>query len=110
VLHWPPAVTWHYHRRSDEALEKQFFGYSAGLTAFYMSTLHASPRSVWPILGIVPSGMRRMLVNRKTGGQGGPPAGFPDHLLRAGRRGLLEGAWLYVREARKQRAARNAPE
>jgi hypothetical protein len=51
-----------------------------------------------------------MLANRKTGGQGGPPAGFPDHLLRAGRRGLLEGAWLYVREARKQRAARNAPE
>lgn len=110
VLHWPPAVTWHYHRRTDEALEKQFFGYSAGLTAFYMSTLHASPRSIFRILGIVPSGMRRMLANRTTGVQGGPPAGFPDHLLRAGRRGLLEGAWLYVREARIQRAARNACE
>lgn len=106
VLHWPPAVTWHYHRRTDEALEKQFFGYSAGLTAFYASVLHASPRSIWRILGIVPSGLRRMLANRKTGGQDGPPVGFPDHLLRAGRRGLLQGAWLYVREARKQRAAR----
>ena len=30
ILHWPPAITWHYHRRTDEALEKQFFGYSAG--------------------------------------------------------------------------------
>lgn len=107
VLHWPPAVTWHYHRRTDEALEKQFFGYSAGLTAFYMSMLASSPMYAWRILRFIPPGVRRLLANSGSGGPGGPPAGFPDRLLRAGRRGLVQGAWLYLSEARRQR--RSAP-
>jgi glycosyltransferase involved in cell wall biosynthesis len=103
VLHWPPAVTWHYHRRSDEALEKQFFGYSAGLTAFYMSMLVSSPTYVWRILRFVPPGVRRLLANGGSSKGDGPPSDFPDNLLRAGRRGLLRGAWLYVTESRRQR-------
>ncbi|MBS1691331.1 MAG: glycosyltransferase family 2 protein [Actinobacteria bacterium] len=105
VLHWPPAVTWHYHRRSDEALEKQFFGYSAGLTAFYMSMLMSSPAYAWRIVRFIPPGVRRVLANRGSGAPDGPPPGFPDHLLQAGRRGLLRGAWLYVGEVRRQRRA-----
>ena len=31
VLHWPAAITWHTHRREMAALQKQFYGYSAGL-------------------------------------------------------------------------------
>jgi hypothetical protein len=103
VQHWPPAVTWHYHRRTDEALEKQFFGYSAGLTAFYASMLTSSPAYVWRILGFIPSGVRRILANSGSGKPGGPPPDFPADLLRAGRRGLLKGPWLYLSEVRRQR-------
>ena len=103
VQHWPPAVTWHYHRRTDEALEKQFFGYSAGLTAFYASMLTSSPAYVWRILGFIPSGVRRILANSGSGKPGGPPPDFPVDLLRAGRRGLLKGPWLYLSEVRRQR-------
>ena len=90
---------------TDEALERQFFGYSAGLTAFYMSILMSSPAYVWRILRFIPPGLRRVLANSGSGGQNGPPPAFPGHLLRAGRRGLLRGAWLYLTEVRRQRHA-----
>jgi glycosyltransferase involved in cell wall biosynthesis len=105
ILYWPLAVTWHYHRRTDEALEKQFFGYSAGLTAFYMSMILISPKYVWRILRFVPRGVKRMLANRGSGQSAAPTGGVPENLLRAGRRGLLQGAWLYLREVRRQRRA-----
>ncbi len=103
ILYWPPAITWHYHRRTDEALEKQFFGYSAGLTAFYMSLILTSPKYVWRILRFVPRGVKRMLANRGSGQSDLPTGGVPENLLRAGRKGLLQGAWLYLREVRRQR-------
>lgn len=105
ILHWPPAITWHYHRQTDEALEKQFFGYSAGLTAFYMSMILTSPKYLWRILRFVPRGVKRVLANRGSGPQDSPTGGVPDHLLRASRKGLLQGAWLYLREVRRQRRA-----
>lgn len=103
ILHWPPAITWHYHRRTDEALEKQFFGYSAGLTAFFMSMILTSPKYLWRILRFVPRGVNRMLANRGAGQQDSPTGGVPDDLLRAGRKGLVQGGWLYLREVRRQR-------
>ena len=105
ILHWPPAITWHYHRRTDEALEKQFYGNSAGLTAFYMSLILTSPKYVWRILRFVPRGVKRMLANRGSGQPDLPTGGVPVNLLRAGRKGLLEGGWLYLREVRRQRRA-----
>jgi glycosyltransferase involved in cell wall biosynthesis len=109
ILHWPPAITWHYHRQTDEALEKQFFGYSAGLTAFYMSMILTSPKYLWRILRLVPRGVKRMLANRGSGQEDSPTGGVPDNLLRAGRTGLLQGAWLYLREVRRQRRALLGP-
>jgi glycosyltransferase involved in cell wall biosynthesis len=109
ILHWPPAITWHYHRQTDEALEKQFFGYSAGLTAFYMSMILTSPKYLWRILRLIPRGVKRMLTNRGPGRQDSPTGGVPDTLLRAGRQGLFQGAWLYLREVRRQRRAHLGP-
>ncbi len=103
ILYWPPAITWHYHRRTDEALEKQFFGYSAGLTAFYMSMILTSPKYVWRILRFVPRGIGRIMANRGSGQPDEPTGGVPENLLRAGRSGLLQGAWLYLREVWRQR-------
>jgi GT2 family glycosyltransferase len=103
ILYWPPALAWHPHHRTDEALEQQFYQYSAGLTAFYMSMIVSSPKYVWRILGFVPRGVRRMVDDRRSSGQGDTPAGYPPHLLRAGRKGIFTGAWLYLREIQRQR-------
>lgn len=111
ILHWPPAVTWHYHRRTEEELEKQFFGYSAGLTAYYMSLILSSPNYVLRILGFMPRGIKRIQANKAAGVlPGGPPADFPEQLLRAGRKGLYQGAWLYLREAHRQRRSARTTE
>lgn len=103
VLYWPPAVTWHFHRVKDAELERQFFGYSAGLTAFYMSLICRSPAYLWKIALFVPRGIRQILANRQAGGLDGPPDGFPVNLIRAGRRGLYRGAGYYLREWVRQR-------
>jgi glycosyltransferase involved in cell wall biosynthesis len=103
IQHWPPAVTWHYHRRSRADLEKQFYGYSAGLTAFYMSLILSSPKYLIRIGGLIGPGLKRIRANRHAGQADGPPRDFPEEVLAAGRRGLLRGAALYLQEARRQR-------
>jgi glycosyltransferase involved in cell wall biosynthesis len=102
ILHWPPALTWHYHRRTDEELEKQFFGYSAGLTAFYMSLVLSSPKYAWRILGLVPRGVKTLWM-RNPGQSNDLPADYPENYLRARRKGVLQGGVLYLREVHRQR-------
>lgn len=99
ILHWPYAITWHYHRRSDDALERQVFGNAAGLAAFYAHLILSEPRYLLRVLKFAPREFREMLSSRKAA----PADEMPQHLLNASRRGLLQGPWLYVREARKQR-------
>ena len=105
ILHWPPAITWHYHRRTDAELTKQFYGYSAGLSAFYMSLLLTSPRYLWRVVGLVPRGVADLLFRGRSEDrpEDKVPDDFPVHLLQASRRGLLAGAFLYLRERVRQR-------
>jgi glycosyltransferase involved in cell wall biosynthesis len=103
VLHWPPAVTWHYHRRTDAELEKQFFCYTAALPAYYMAVLTKSPKYIWRIMGFILPGLLRTVANRRSGGSDQVPEDFPEVLLRQVRKGLLAGPWLYLRELWRQR-------
>jgi glycosyltransferase involved in cell wall biosynthesis len=96
VLHWPPAITWHYHRRDMEALERQLFGYSAGLSAFYASLIRSRPSIALEIMKAVPLGLRDALPQKDSQRSGQLPDDFPRHILRAARRGFAEGAFLYV--------------
>lgn len=103
VLHWPPAVTWHYHRRTHAELERQFFSYAAGLTAFYAAIITTSPKHWRRIAKLTPDGLRQFLSNRKSEESARPPDNFPPELLQAVRQGLLVGPWLYIREMWRQR-------
>ncbi len=99
VLFWPAAITWHFHRREMDQLLKQFYGYSAGLSAFYASVIRTDPSAVWDIARLVPHGLRDLGLR-----DGGIkfdqlPEDFPKELLSAGRRGLAAGAFSYVYEA-----------
>lgn len=103
VLHWPAAITWHYHRRQMDQLRKQFYGYSAGLSAFYASMIRSDPSVVWEIARLVPHGLRDLGL--RDGGMKFDqlPEDFPKDLLNAGRRGLATGAFSYVIEALNDR-------
>src|SRR5664280_234671 len=50
VAYEPGVLTWHYHRRDYVSLQRQFFGYGRGLSAFYACLLREDPRTVWPLM------------------------------------------------------------
>jgi GT2 family glycosyltransferase len=99
VLHWPAAVTWHFHRYGMDELHKQFFGYSAGLSAFYASMGRSDPLSLLELARLVPHALRDLGV--RSGGLRSDqlPPDFPSSLLRESRKGLIQGGYCYVREA-----------
>jgi hypothetical protein len=104
VLHWPRAFTWHFHRRDLLALHKQFYGYSAGLSAFYASMIRSNPAVIIDLLRLAPYALRDMGF-----GKGGIradelPADFPKTLLREGRKGLLAGGFNYAYEAMRDKS------
>jgi glycosyltransferase involved in cell wall biosynthesis len=108
ILHWPPAITWHTHRETMQQLDKQFYGYSAGLSAFYVSMLLKEPRSILEVAKLVPRGVSDLMSHRGRGRSGDLPDDFPASLLRAGRRGLLHGAGLYLHEVLATRQRRGS--
>jgi GT2 family glycosyltransferase len=101
VLHWPAAITWHTHRKDMPALKKQFYGYSAGLSAFYASMIRSKPTAVLEILRMTPYAFRDLRQGDDNMRSGHLPDDFPADLLKAGRRGLIEGGFMYVYEALK---------
>lgn len=103
VLHWPAAVTWHTHRREMSALRQQFYGYSAGLSAFYASMIRSNPTVIFDILRLTPHGLRDLRRGSKNLRSGQLPDDFPPFLLAASRRGLIEGGFMYIYEALRDR-------
>lgn len=101
ILHWPPAITWHTHRRDMAALRKQFYGYSAGTSAFYVSTILSRPMAAFDVLRLGPHAFRDFRKSSENLRSGHLPDDFPPELLKAARRGLLEGAFMYIYEAIK---------
>jgi glycosyltransferase involved in cell wall biosynthesis len=103
VLHWPAAVTWHTHRREMAALRKQLYGYSAGLSAFYASTLRSRPAAAFELLRLAPLVLRDLRRGDDNQRSGDLPDDFPADLRKAARRGLLEGGFMYAYEAIRDR-------
>jgi glycosyltransferase involved in cell wall biosynthesis len=106
VLHWPAAITWHTHRREMAALEKQLYGYSAGLSAFYASMLRSRPTAALDLLRLAPYVRRDLRRGSENLRSGQLPDDFPVYLLRAARRGLLGGGLMYAYEAIMDRVGR----
>ena len=103
VLHWPAAITWHTHRREMAALRKQFYGYSAGLSAYYASMIRSKPSVAFDLLHLVPYVLRDLRGGSKNMRSGQLPDDFPDYLLKESRRGLREGSLMYAYEAIRER-------
>jgi glycosyltransferase involved in cell wall biosynthesis len=99
VLHWPQAITWHTHRREMAALTQQLYGCGAGLSAFYASMIRSKPSLIFDILRLCPYAVRDLRHSAKSLRLGQLPDDYPVSLLKAARRGLLEGGLMYAREA-----------
>jgi hypothetical protein len=89
------------------ALEKQIYGYSAGLSAFYASMIRSRPTVAFDLLRLAPYVRRDLKRSSENLRSGQLPDDFPAHLLKAARRGLLAGAPMYAYEAVRDRADRH---
>ncbi len=54
----PHAVVFHHHHRTVEAIERQAFGYGAGLTAFLSSVVHDDPSALRRMVRHAPRAIR----------------------------------------------------
>jgi glycosyltransferase involved in cell wall biosynthesis len=109
VLHWPSAVTWHFHRREMSALVRQMEGYGAGLTAFYASSVFDDPMVLAEVVRLIPQGLRDIRSSSSTSSFDPLPGDFPPELTRASRRGLLLGVMHYSRGHLRDRLRARRP-
>jgi glycosyltransferase involved in cell wall biosynthesis len=111
ILHWPAAIMWHTHRRDMAGLMKQFYGYSAGASAFYLSMIKSRPAVVFEIVRLFPHALRDFREGGGNQRSGHLPGDFPAELRRAARRGLRDGPFMYAYEVIKdwRHAATGAP-
>jgi cellulose synthase/poly-beta-1,6-N-acetylglucosamine synthase-like glycosyltransferase len=101
----PSALVWHYHRRTQESLRRQMYGYGMGLTAFYAAVVSRHPLHVFRLLALAPRAIREVLGSSgvRAGGLG---ESFPADLLAANRRGLVRGPAAYWMTRRRQHRLR----
>jgi GT2 family glycosyltransferase len=102
LVHDPAAIVHHIHRRDLDGLERQIHGYGAGLTAALAALIWRDPRHLAGLLAIVPAAVRS-IARPAAGKRAKQTAGYPAHLVRAERRGMLGGPIAYARSRRAQR-------
>lgn len=106
IVFQPSAITHHFHRPRKDELRRQIFGYGAGTTAYYAALLLSRPRTIWPILRLVPVACRDLLGSDSPR-RSNLPGDFPADLRRAYWGGLASGPvrYLWARQrARRLRA------
>jgi GT2 family glycosyltransferase len=105
IVYTPDAVVWHHHKRTEQALRDQAYGYGVGLGAYLTAALVREPGMVPAFLRRVPRGVAyafeqsRCGVDRGTGGAGTGPG----RLAALRRRGAFYGPLAYLKSRRSIR-------
>lgn len=92
----PGAIVWHHHRRTQDAVAAQVFGYGAGLGAYATAVLMHHPRRLPALLRRLPGGVRH-IVTRSRDRSADPEAGWSLRLALLEARGMVYGPYGYVR-------------
>jgi GT2 family glycosyltransferase len=96
----PAVVVRHYHRRTEHECRTQMYGYGVGYTAALTALVRSDPRH---LVGLVHLALPALRVIRRRSRDRGE-TGYPSHLRRAERRGLLAGPLAYLRSRRRNRS------
>jgi GT2 family glycosyltransferase len=115
LVYQPSAIVWHHHRRDDDSLARQAYGYGVGLGAYLASALAHHPASVGRLLRSAPAGLAYAF--RSTSPRNAYLQDiWPRHLKWLERRGLVFGPVAYgisrwrTRGAGRPNAARSPAE
>jgi GT2 family glycosyltransferase len=104
LVYQPSALLWHNHHQDFTDLQRQLYGYGAGLTAYFVRMLIRRPKVLGQLLALAPRGIRDLLA-RDSQRFVSMQAEFPQELLAEHRRGMLRGLTAYPRAVWRQRRA-----
>ncbi|MBB4711026.1 GT2 family glycosyltransferase [Streptomyces luteogriseus] len=104
LAYQPGAIVWHRHRRTQDALDAQAFGYGAGLGAYLTGALARDPRMIPALLRRLPRGIRYAVAQTHRKAQA--DSARSRRLARLELRGLLYGPFGYLRSRRRNHAVR----
>lgn len=106
LAYQPGAIVWHRHRRTQDALDTQAFGYGAGLGAYLTGALARDPRLIPALLRRLPRGLRYALAQTHRKAQA--DSARSRRLARLELSGLLYGPFGYLRSRRRNHTGRRS--
>jgi GT2 family glycosyltransferase len=101
IAYEPKALVYHQHRRSYAALQKQFYNYGVGLTAYLTRNIYEYPQVLLDLFTKVPYDLlidRSTTLNKTT-------ERYPKDLKKVALRGMLYGPLAFVLSRRSARKA-----
>lgn len=107
IAYEPGAIVWHHHRRSEEGMRRQAYGYGVGLGAYLTKLIVEEPSRIGIFLRRFPAALRH-LFSRKEGKLARLPDDYPSRLVWSERLGIVMGirGYLQSRAALRRERAR----
>ena len=96
LVYEPEAIVWHHHRRSEEGMRRQAFGYGMGLGAYLTKLIVDKPSTALRFARILPAGLAHMMGPASAKNQR-LPEDYPAALAWRERLGILAGVPAYFR-------------
>jgi GT2 family glycosyltransferase len=96
IAYEPGAIVWHHHRRSEEGMRRQAYGYGVGLGAYLTKLIVENPARIVVFLCRFPAALRH-LFSRKSGKLDRLPHDYPTRLVWSERWGIVMGIPAYLR-------------
>ncbi len=105
----PDAIVWHYHRRSEDGMARQAFGYGVGLAAHLTKSVMTRRGAFWHFVRAFPAAIAHMF-GPKAAKLERLSADYPKELVWRERWGMLMGPLAYLRSRRAVTATPRRPE
>ncbi|MEP2531964.1 glycosyltransferase [Shimia sp.] len=108
IAYEPGAIVWHFHRRSEDGMRRQAFGYGVGLGAYLTKQFVENPASILFFARRVPAAMAHMF-SRKSSKMERLPDDYPNRFVWSERLGILMGIPGYFRSRWQTRSNPSIP-
>lgn len=107
LVYEPGAIVWHHHRRGEEGMRNQAYGYGVGLGAYLTKVVVDDPPAILHFARALPSAAVHLL-SPASGKNSRLPADYPRSLRWRERLGMLAGIPAYFRSRASLRRYRKA--
>lgn len=102
LVYNPRALVWHFHRRGEDGMARQAFGYGVGLGAYLTRLIARQPGLAWHFLAKAPAGLAHVF-GRKSAKNARLPGDYPSSFIWRERFGVLAGIPAYFRSRKALR-------